>query len=66
MRAATHLAFAGLTGVIAAGFGQTPDVAGAAALAAGALLPDIDTTTSDLGRWCKPISGLLERKLGRP
>ena len=41
-----------------------PGVAGGAALAAGALVPDLDTTTSGLGRFCKPVSGVLERKLG--
>ena len=64
MRAATHLAFAGLVGVVASGFGSEPGVAGGAALAAGALLPDLDTTTSGLGRFCKPVSSVLERKVG--
>lgn len=64
MRAATHLAFAGLTGVIASGFGLAPDLAGAAALAAGSLLPDIDTPSSDIGRFIKPVSSLLERHVG--
>ncbi|MDQ3457998.1 MAG: metal-dependent hydrolase, partial [Deinococcota bacterium] len=64
MKAATHLAFAGLVGVIAAGFDAPPGVAGGAALAAGALLPDIDTTTSGLGRWITPVSGPLEQRFG--
>ena len=64
MRGATHLAFAGLTGVIASGFGASLDVAGGAALAVGALLPDIDTTTSDLGKFVKPVSRVLERRFG--
>ena len=64
MRGATHLAFAGLSGVIASGFGATPDVASGAALAAGALLPDIDTTTSDLGKFVKPVSRWIERRYG--
>ena len=64
MRGATHLAFAGLTGVITVGFGATPDVASGAALAVGALLPDIDTTTSDLGKFVKPVSRWLERRYG--
>ena len=64
MRGATHLAFAGLTGVIASGFGASLDVAGGAALAVGALLPDIDTTTSDLGKFVKPVSKVLERRFG--
>jgi membrane-bound metal-dependent hydrolase YbcI (DUF457 family) len=64
MRALTHLAFAGLTGVLAAGFGANPGVAGAAALAAGSLLPDIDSQHSGLGRMIKPLSGRLERRFG--
>ena len=64
MRAMTHLAFAGLTGVLAAGFGANPGVAGAAALAAGSLLPDIDSQHSGLGRMIKPLSGRLERRFG--
>jgi len=43
---------------------MAPGTVGGAALAVGALLPDIDTTTSGIGRYCKPLSGLLERKLG--
>lgn len=64
MKAATHLTFAGLTGVVCAGFGASPDIAGGAALAVGALLPDIDTTHSGLGKFCKPLSGWLERRYG--
>lgn len=64
MRGATHLAFAGLVGVITSGFGAPPDVASGAALAVGALLPDIDTTTSDLGKFVKPVSRVLERRYG--
>jgi membrane-bound metal-dependent hydrolase YbcI (DUF457 family) len=64
MRAATHLAVAGLTGVVATGFGAQFDVASGAALAVGSLLPDIDTQHSGLGKFCKPISGFIERKVG--
>ena len=64
MKAVTHLTFAGMVGVVSAGLGAEVGVAEGAALAAGALLPDIDTTTSGLGRWVKPISGLIERKFG--
>lgn len=64
MRAVTHLAFAGLTGVIAAGFGANPNTTGSAALALGALLPDIDTTHSGVGKWVKPLSSRLERRFG--
>jgi len=64
VKAATHVALAGLTGVVAAGFGVEVGVVGGVALAAGALLPDVDTTTSGLGRWVKPFSGFIERKFG--
>jgi len=64
LKAATHLAFAGLVGVVAKGLGADIGVVGGVALAAGALVPDIDTTTSGLGRWVKPISGVVERRLG--
>ncbi len=64
MKAATHLAFAGVVGVAAVGFGGSPGVAGGAALALGALLPDLDTAHSGLGRWARPLSGRLERRFG--
>lgn len=35
-----------------------------AALAFGALLPDVDTTMSGLGKFIKPLSRLLERRFG--
>ena len=44
--------------------GAEPGIAGAATLAAGSLLPDIDSQHSGLGRMVKPLSGLLERKFG--
>jgi membrane-bound metal-dependent hydrolase YbcI (DUF457 family) len=64
VKAATHLAFAGLCGVLAQGFGHalTPDVV--AGLSIGALLPDVDTTASGLGKFVKPVSSLIERKFG--
>lgn len=64
MKAATHLAFAGVIGVTAAGFGSHPGIDGGAALALGALLPDLDTAHSGLGRWVKPLSQTLERRFG--
>ncbi len=64
MRAATHLAFAGLTGVVASGFGADLHIASGAALAVGSLLPDIDTQHSGLGRFITPISGRIERVFG--
>lgn len=64
MRGATHLAFAGLVGVVGAGLGMAPGTVGGAALAVGALLPDVDTTTSGIGRYCRPLSSVIERKLG--
>lgn len=64
MKAATHLAFGGFVGAVAAGMGAEIGIVEGAALAAGSLLPDIDTTTSGLGRWVKPISSHLERRFG--
>lgn len=64
MRGSTHLAVAGLTGVVAAGFGSAPGFDGAAALAVGALLPDIDTQHSGFGKFIRPVSGAIERRFG--
>jgi len=64
MKAATHLAFAGLVGVVAKGLGADIGVVGGVALGVGSLLPDIDTTTSGLGRWVKPLSSVVERRFG--
>jgi inner membrane protein len=64
MKAPTHLTFAGLVGVTASGLGSNLDVASMTALATGALLPDIDTTTSGIGRWLTPLSHPIERRLG--
>ncbi len=64
MIAGTHIAFAGLCGVIAQGFGIPLDAANMGALVIGSLLPDIDTTSSGLGRFVKPISSLIERRFG--
>ncbi len=64
MKAATHAAFAGVVGVTAAGFGAHPGTVGAGALLLGALLPDVDTAHSGLGRWVRPVSTRLERKFG--
>jgi membrane-bound metal-dependent hydrolase YbcI (DUF457 family) len=64
MIAATHIAFAGLCAIAAQGLGLplTPDVA--LTLTVGALLPDIDVSTSGLGKFTKPLSSLIERKFG--
>lgn len=64
MKAATHLAFAGVVGVSAVGFGAQPGIAGTGALLMGSLLPDIDTAHSGLGRWVRPLSTRLERRFG--
>ena len=50
--------------MVASGFGAEPGVSGAAALAAGSLLPDLDTQHSGFGRMVKPLSGRLERRFG--
>ncbi|MFZ1059781.1 MAG: metal-dependent hydrolase [Candidatus Rokuibacteriota bacterium] len=65
MQAPTHAAF-GLVFVILAGtvlgILLTPPVAAFACL--GALLPDIDTPTSLVGKACLPLSRFLERRFG--
>ena len=65
MRAPTHATF-GLVFTIAAGtvLGVTLSPVVAAFVLLGALLPDIDTPTSLMGRLCRPLSSWLERRLG--
>ena len=65
MRAPTHATF-GLVFTIATGtaLGITLTPAVAACVLLGALLPDIDTPTSPLGRCCRPLAGWLERRVG--
>jgi inner membrane protein len=65
MRAPTHATF-GFVFTIASGtvlgIALTPAVAACVLL--GALLPDIDTPTSLIGRCCRPLAGWLERRVG--
>ena len=65
MMAPTHLAFGilavSLFGLIA-GASLSPEAFGFAAL--GALLPDVDTTASTIGRLCYPLAWYLERRFG--
>jgi membrane-bound metal-dependent hydrolase YbcI (DUF457 family) len=65
MRAPTHAAF-GLVFTIAGGtvlgVVLTPPVITCVLL--GALLPDIDTPTSLIGRLCRPLASWLERRIG--
>lgn len=65
MRATTHAAF-GFAFVIAAGtaMGVRLGPAVAALTTLGALLPDVDTPTSLVGRTCLPLSRFLERRFG--
>jgi inner membrane protein len=65
MRAPTHATF-GLAFTIAAGtvLGVALTPAVAACVLLGALLPDIDTPTSPIGRLCRPLAGWLERRVG--
>lgn len=64
MKSSTHLAFAGLTGIVASGFGSDVGIAQYSVLAVGALLPDFDTQNSGFGRMIKPVSGAIERRFG--
>jgi membrane-bound metal-dependent hydrolase YbcI (DUF457 family) len=65
MRTPTHATF-GLLFTIAAGtvLGITLSPAVAACVLLGALLPDMDTSTSLIGRCCRPLAGWLERRVG--
>lgn len=64
MIAGTHIAFAAFCAIIAQGAGVPLEPISAATLAFGALLPDIDTTQSGLGKFVKPVSRFLERRFG--
>jgi inner membrane protein len=65
MRAPTHATF-GFIFTIGAGtvLGVALTPAVAAFVILGALLPDLDTPTSPLGRCCRPVSSWLERRVG--
>jgi membrane-bound metal-dependent hydrolase YbcI (DUF457 family) len=65
VRAPTHAAF-GLGFTIATGtvLGVVLTPAVAAAALVGALLPDVDTPTSPVGRACPPLARWLERRVG--
>ena len=64
MKAATHLAFAGVCGVIAQGLGYSLEPASLVALGLGAILPDIDTSTSSIGQLVPGFSSRIERRFG--
>jgi membrane-bound metal-dependent hydrolase YbcI (DUF457 family) len=64
VKAATHLAFAGVCGVIAQGLGYSLEPASLVTLGLGAILPDIDTSTSSIGQLVPEFSSRIERKFG--
>jgi membrane-bound metal-dependent hydrolase YbcI (DUF457 family) len=64
MKAATHLAFAGVCAVIAQGLGYTLEPASLVALGLGSILPDIDTSTSSIGQLVPGFSSKIERRFG--
>ena len=64
MTAGTHLAGAALTASLLRGFGLELGPAEYLALGWGAVLPDLDTTTSGPGRFARPLSAWLERRFG--
>ncbi|MFQ6111837.1 MAG: metal-dependent hydrolase, partial [Nitrospinota bacterium] len=65
MMAPTHIVFGLLTTALLGTLLGSPIAPAAFAFAAlGALLPDIDTTTSSLGRLCYPLAWYLERRFG--
>ncbi|WP_460170292.1 metal-dependent hydrolase, partial [Thermus sp. FJN-A] len=64
MTAATHLAGAALTASLLRGFGVEVGLLEGLALAWGAVMPDVDTTTSGPGKFLRPLSTFLERRFG--
>jgi inner membrane protein len=64
VKAVTHLAFAGVCAVIAQGMGHTLEPASLVALGLGAILPDIDTSTSSIGQLVPAFSSRIERRFG--
>ena len=64
MTAGTHLAGAALTASVLRGLGLELGPAEYLALGWGAVLPDLDTTTSGPGKFARPLSAWLERRFG--
>jgi membrane-bound metal-dependent hydrolase YbcI (DUF457 family) len=64
VKAATHLAFAGVCAVIAQGLGYSLEPASLVALGLGSILPDIDTSTSSIGQLVPGFSSKIERRFG--
>lgn len=64
MQAGTHIAGAALTAAVLRGFGVEIGPPEVLALVVGSLLPDVDTTTSGVGRFVRPISRVIETKFG--
>ena len=64
MQAGTHIAGAVLTLAVARGFGLEVGPVEAVACFAASVLPDIDTTTSGVGRFFRPVSRFLESRFG--
>ena len=64
MQAGTHIAGAALVLAVGRGFGLEVGPLEAALCAAAAVLPDIDTSTSGVGRFFKPVARFLETRFG--
>ncbi len=64
MTAGTHLAGAALTASLLRGLGVEVGLLEGLALAWGAVMPDLDTTTSGPGKFVRPLSSFLERRFG--
>lgn len=64
MQAGTHLAAAVLTLSIARGFGLDVGPLEVGAVAVASLLPDIDTQSSGIGRYARPVSHFIETRFG--
>jgi len=62
--AGTHLAGAVLTASLLRGFGLELDFPEACVCLLGSLLADVDTTTSGVGKFVKPLSSAIETRFG--
>jgi len=61
---ATHIAGAVVTMAVARGMGLDVGPLELVVCMAGSLVPDIDTQNAGMGRFLRPVSGFLEKRIG--
>ena len=64
MTGATHIAGAVVTMAVARGMGLEVGPLELVVCMAGSLVPDIDTQNAGMGRFLRPVSGFLEKRIG--